>query len=817
MQNNILSRTTFSKIVSNSFSTINKNSVIETEIRFKSFTYNHNSEGFSDNVFDRVLQKFRSEKSSDYRSVESDIEIDGDIRKEKTDNIEWVRKKSLWYEINKEFGMKYTVNTEEKVVEPQEFKPTLFRSRKRYSFIISQGKFRVDLTKIKSYEKEDSKKINPKTSNEIELEILNIRNIRYEELFEVINRMLKTINNTPEIYTIGEKEDIINFYNKTLLSKETKPKLDHKVVTNARNIKYKDLVFGGLIGNPKTTYTITLKADGDRYQMVFKDTGLWLVSSPEEVILLSRREMTNLHGMILDGELIPLSKRRNKNAVKSRYWYLIFDCMSAPGKSFNTGETYVQDLSHSTRMSFSQSGARYIKSQEIPDELLTVNTKTFKIILSSEDFYNKLNEMIRIESLASYQTDGFMFTPEHIPYLIKNESTPPYLRNLTVLPDICKLKPEITIDFFIVKHGITKGIYSYDNNKMVLFEGTDKFPINYKKDFDWKHPLMEKILDEAVVEFRWTKKSKIFTPIRIRNDKLHPNNIYIAKENLNDIHTGVKIDELINDDTPVLMRKYHNVIKTELYEKAFQIVAGRIGKKKLSLLDLGSGIGGDIHKWKQHFDKIVAVEPDIDKMEEFDRRADEDKISKNIFRVGVGSEDHEAIKLACEKHFKDKNGKADVISAMFSLSFLWKNKELIEKLAKTISENLAPHGVFIFITINGDLIQEMLAPSFGNGFQLKGKIKLGAVNFNFSDDITNNEYEINFPNSIIGDSQTEYKVFLDDLTTLLSPKMYLKKYEIANKEQFMSLGEKSYNKLITYGYYDHNEYLEKDFGLIKIV
>ena len=62
------------------------------------------------------------------------------------------------------------------------------------------------------------------------------------------------------------------------------------------------------------------------------------------------------------------------------------------------------------------------------------------------------------------------------------------------------------------------------------------------------------------------------------------------------------------------MSKYHNRIKQNI-----------LNEYKGNLLDIGSGNGGDIHKWK-HFWKIAWVEPDNVKLKNLKERIKKKKI-----------------------------------------------------------------------------------------------------------------------------------------------------------------------------------------------
>jgi hypothetical protein len=84
-------------------------------------------------------------------------------------------------------------------------------------------------------------------------------------------------------------------------------------------------------------------------------------------------------------------------------------------------------------------------------------------------------------------------------------------------------------------------------------------------------------------------------PIKIRSDKLIPN--YKMPPEINPIAKIASASGIPN------LRYYHNRIKFELLSKL----------PRTTLLDIGSGKGGDIQKWAQlKFAKVYAVDPDLE-------------------------------------------------------------------------------------------------------------------------------------------------------------------------------------------------------------
>ena len=130
-----------------------------------------------------------------------------------------------------------------------------------------------------------------------------------------------------------------------------------------------------------------------------------------------------------------------------------------------------------------------------------------------------------------------------------------------------------------------------------------------------------------------------------------------------------------------------------------------------TLLDIGSGRGGDLGKWKR-FSKILAVEPSLEHIEELKRRLASHPDLKNKVRIlNAGGEETDKISKAVREFFGDR---ASNISLMLSLSFFWKEKKMFDALSETITQNLIPGGQFVFLTIDGRAVKELFTPSFDN-------------------------------------------------------------------------------------------------------
>ena len=135
------------------------------------------------------------------------------------------------------------------------------------------------------------------------------------------------------------------------------------------------------------------------------------------------------------------------------------------------------------------------------------------------------------------------------------------------------------------------------------------------------------------------------------------------------------------------IRKYHNQVKRDLIQATVQT-----GEH---VLDVGCGCGGDVHKWKQLAVHVHMCDPDMESVQEAQKRA-QGWSSCKIFLGDV---------LSCDQAVYD------VICYNFSIQYIFKTKNLFEKSIKRISELLRPHGGRLIGCVpNSDMI--LMNPNF---------------------------------------------------------------------------------------------------------
>lgn len=764
---------------------------LEIEIRFGYFRENRQFfNGVSYRAFTRLLEYFTVTGPQRLlpERIQSTDEVMGDIRHTiKPDGTDsWLKKEKIWREdfFSSEYPFRVSASREIPISKPDNFKIQVIRNKDRYSFRLARGQIRLDLTQVTMIDERNEQT----TRFEVEIEIKNSG--VFERIESFLTTVLLQLFGSEDLYTETERLGIISFVNR-LLNPESQQTLsiDSRALVQARNIKFPDLVYGGLIGNQRTVYKVTAKADGVRKLLVFANSGIWMVMAPGEINRVSRLVYPNLVGFILDGELIPLSQRR-AGAPTTKYWYLIFDCISSEGNLNGYGDQSVQNLTHTERMGHAQRVSNTFKpANNAPDpitQILTVNTKRFDAFTSPPEFFALMNRYLSILQGLSYQTDGLLFVPDRTPYNPRSDQLYKlYERTLTKVPDICKWKAavDLTIDLVIVWKATETGInllelYAGGKGGYEQFLGSNDYPLGNQIKID--DPILTNVPTGTVVEFYWDPKESLLIPRRIRFDKVRPNRIDIALDIWYDIHNPIG-PEVIRGESFRLMRKYHNRIKKDLYRST----RGRF------LLDIGSGQGGDVNKWRR-FEKIIAVEPNEENLVELQRRVQLEGMQDRVRIVNTGGEDTNRIVREIREFFGQR---ASVISLMLSLSFFWESEELVNSLVNTIVGSLAENGEVIFFTIDGDLVDQTFSPVY-NGVAVRVMEFGSSARMDYDPPAVT----VNISESNLVQSQVEWLVRLNDLRLRLETRGFkTSEFKRADKELFLTPEESRFTNMFTYG------------------
>lgn len=528
------------------------------------------------------MKDYLDNKNIPYTETSSRDDIQNEVRRttyhQPNSQVTWIRKTPQSRFDSEQMGVRISLAMEEVIKPVASFRPTLTRRKKRYSYSLFRRFVRLDMTRV---ENETGRYI----SYEIELEWVDKKQIdkRHIQLFmDCVSYVWKWLHGSNMLYTLNDLgvlgETLIRGSGATV--DNPLMRFNRDVLVQARNLKREDLVYGGIVGNPDTNYSVTVKADGIRKLLVFTEKGVWAVMPPFEynLILPYEDRMKPFVGSWFDGELIPMEKRNNQNASPpaSPYWFLIFDTLRADNRS-------VTNMDLGIRLKLATKVAT-VFAETTATAALCIHAKEFYHFRTTQELFNIMTELGKKIKTLAYHTDGYMFTPYNTPYNSRSHELNMNQRVLVAVPDIVKWKPpeELTIDFAVRrmrdKNGnVYIGLYSSQKgNKTggVLFRGTpwEQYLGTIKKED--RQMLLDKIEDNTVVEFGWMKGVDgddtdgrgQFEVRRIRFDKAVGNDLQIAQEVWNDIHNPIPFASLTDEDDDISLSRLVFAIAWEIHK-----------------------------------------------------------------------------------------------------------------------------------------------------------------------------------------------------------------------------------------------------------
>lgn len=767
---------------------------LELEARFGYYT-----DRFNSNVryiyFERLL-KYLRENFYEFIEVSNVEYLNNNIRKitiyeEDTQKVLFQRKVNIKNFDLYEYNVRISVNKEENLEPIEKYNIELTRIRERHSFKISQN-VRADLTMVRKFASVETQYSN----YEVELECLNFNYLKDFE--QQLQQIFKILYDTNIIYTNTIKSKLIIDIN-LLLNSKYKNSIDKTVLVEARNIKRRDLVYGGIVGNQSisnpnllvknrrknltgsgTNYMITYKADGLRKMLIIHDTGVWLVYPPYEynLVLQDQQIINNFNKTIIDGELVKQLKDK-----QTLYWFLGFDCLFYKGKNIQT------ELPYTERINFIKIITKSIRNSDI-----TVDIKRTEEIVTPKDFFYLVSDFLKGRYKLEYPTDGLMFIPIDTHYNPKNQNIPLKERVLTRLPDICKWKEgkDITIDFAIrrdQKNNIILYSYSEQENQNVVFRGNERFPLTNDM-IDHKNRLTADLPNDIIVEYEWDQN--VLRPRKIRHDKSSPNRLSVALDNWEDIMDPIT-ERDIKGETLMFSNFYRDRVKYSLY----QFIQNEF--KQPTVLDFG----GSVNEWiALNNGTIISITFDSLKYQ----RLSDEIVNFGINNVKLIKSDinnliNDVIALVPEN--------VDVI-VLFSMSDFWSNESILNDLVSIIVNTLKEEGYVIFYTLNAETLEQLFRPAFGDSRKVKVFNDL-VVYFE------KNTKQVNFVNSITKVGYNENLVYLSDLTLKLND-YDIFMYEINRCETEKLLNELNsiFSSLYSFGYYIKNLFL-KNVKLTKVM
>jgi hypothetical protein len=805
--------------------TVGKKDTVEVELRIRDLGYTEyqrilkwllNQEGF-DSVTEVHTTDYFIEKRR--YTVDEEKNIIAVIEKgepKNIDNVEFDTRLSLNVETSFDNDLKHGVLLK---------KSTYNRKKKRNSFSI-KDLLRIDMTEVSSMKK--GKHVFNyeceiefiKISQELEVDQISRNTIKI-----VLHNIILQRQNSQISYKQDKLRNMIQKLNTSLGKEDSRLGLDYTFLAPARNLKYPDIVTGGLIGG-KYRYNVTIKADGIRKLLLFFGSGVWLIYPPHDFNLVGiYDDFLKVDGFMSDGEDVPIENRVNNCEIKSRHLYIPFDTCLLPLTSKRDND--IQSGNQDSRLS---KAIDILNSRKVVLSKMGITIMTKDFIELGDSFESMSAAIIKLDKIKDtlcYKTDGFMFTPINARYNTGTDPLPIHERVLTKHPDICKLKlwENLTVDFLVDISTTPFSIIGRGrSNAPTVFEGTTKYPFEASININWDAELFKSIKTSVIVEFepllreiavtdedgkKQIKKIYMLTPLKVRPDKLQPNRTDYAGAIWDDINDPIDI-ATFEGKTFRLHRHSLNKVKRDLY---FGI------PDNADIFEIGTGNGGQLYRWKR-FNKILGVEPSSEHIREMNTRLqkydttlneDENKLTPRVQVLLGGAEETERIVNNAKTWFtwkKNKNIKPFYIVSMLSLSFFWKDKDTFNSLVKTVQSLRQAYikaggkeVFFLFLTIRGSLVKQLFKEHTNVVTQGKKRsLTLGPCSMILNEKKSKEDLspvlEVDIKDTIVS-SQEEYLVNIKDLKDYF-PLIKLKS-KSANIEPCMSEAERTYSSLLVYG------------------
>lgn len=322
-----------------------------------------------------------------------------------------------------DYDFRINLNNEETITNENEIKSfhkglksalKNFRYKERWTFVDKKKTHRIDMTIVKqSNEKKRSLAESGTLTNnehlEVEIEYLNKSTSSPDdclgEMLLTTNELLKKNLNQEFILSNREITTIKMEYVNLIDSKVTiddvekssyKYVLGYKPITLVRKNLLEDDVDVVSIWKD---YSVTAKADGERYSVFISKTGdVYMIDSRFTIKSLGIK-LSNVSSCILDGEYITQGK-----LLKKLSRMLFFDLYFINGKDVRT-----QSL---------EERQKYISKEVLNDLASVKNTKySFelkKFYLNPETIFKDTSKLFKEMNAMDYHTDGLIYTPLYL-------------------------------------------------------------------------------------------------------------------------------------------------------------------------------------------------------------------------------------------------------------------------------------------------------------------------------------------------------------------------------------------------------------------
>ena len=205
-----------------------------------------------------------------------------------------------------------------------------YKTRTSYYLLKNKNIFQIDLTNVKqSYYINDIENSTNRTEIEIEC-LIDDKKSALEDIFSVSEFMIKIIQQTNNVMSVNESNNIINMYKDLMGIKINIIKLLGRQPISIET--------SHIIDTLPNKYTVSDKADGERNVLIVVKEKCYLISNNLIVKNLGITIDEKFNNSIVDGEYIFISKY-------NKYLYMISDCLVISNKDCRNEVNFMTRIS----------------------------------------------------------------------------------------------------------------------------------------------------------------------------------------------------------------------------------------------------------------------------------------------------------------------------------------------------------------------------------------------------------------------------------------------------------------------------------------